>query len=53
MIFKLLISLVLIGIPGCVYYYRGFNDSIVSALVILVFLCCAILEEVRDLKIKK
>jgi hypothetical protein len=52
LLFKILISIILIGFPGMIYHQFGFETGIITALCEIIFLVMATKEEITDLKDK-
>jgi hypothetical protein len=53
LLFKILITIVLLSIPGAVYYQFNFESGVITALSEIIFLIMATREDVIDLKEKK
>lgn len=50
MLGRILLGLVLCGIPAGMYYYKGFEWAVISALILIILLIVNHTEEVRDIK---
>lgn len=53
MIFRILISLVLIAVPGGVYYLYGYQIAMITGLCEIIFLVVSTREDVLELKKKE
>lgn len=52
MLFRILISIVLIGIPYGVYHFYNFETAIISGLCLIVFLIVSIREDILQISDK-
>ena len=52
LLFKILITLTLVSLPGGVYYLYGFNTGVITALCEIIFLVMATREDLQELKSK-